>query len=86
MPIRVTRTETVMVAGTSQAEGSHWLIVHHSAIVSAEAHVPEPGWRWPMPKNVAIIQEGRDLGAVEKDVMVSGATILAYNPLQSNRL
>jgi hypothetical protein len=61
-----------MAAGTNQPDGSQWLAVHQSAIVTAEAHVPEPGCKYPMPKNVAINQEERDLGAVEKAVMVGG--------------
>ena len=51
------------------------LAAHQSAIVTAEAHVPEPGWRCPMPKKVAISHESRDLGAEESDVMVLSETI-----------
>jgi hypothetical protein len=50
--------------GTSQADGIQQLATHQSAIVTAEAQVPEPGWRCPMPKKVAMSQETRDLGAV----------------------
>lgn len=49
--------------------------------MTAEAHVPDPGCKCPMPKNVAISQEKRDLGAVERDVMVKRDD-LAYNALR----
>jgi hypothetical protein len=52
------------------------LAAHQRAIVTAEAQVPEPGCKCPMPKNVAISQERRDLGAVASDVMRNK---LAYN-------
>src|SRR6476646_11445028 len=67
IPISVTSTETAVATGTSQADEIQRLAAHQTAIVTADAQVPEPGWRCPMPKNVAISQERRDLGAVESD-------------------
>src|SRR3954465_6040602 len=60
MPIRVTSTETAIAAGMSHVDGSHMLATHHSAIVTAEAHVPDPGCKCPMPKKVAMSQESRE--------------------------
>jgi hypothetical protein len=75
MPTSAISTDTAMAAGTSHAGGIQRLAAHQSAIVTADAHVPEPGWRYPMPTNVAISQERRDLEEVESDVMVSSGTI-----------
>jgi hypothetical protein len=68
--MRVTSTETAIAAAASHVDGSHMLAAHHSAIVTADAHVPEPGCKWPMPKKVAISQERRDLGAVFGDEVI----------------
>src|ERR1700704_374842 len=68
MPISVRSPETAIETGTSEAIGSHLLAAHQRATVMAEAHVPEPGCRCPIPKKVAIIHERRDLEA-ESDVM-----------------
>jgi hypothetical protein len=46
------------------------LATHQSAIVTAEAQVPDPGCKWPMPKKVAMSQETRDLGAVFGDELI----------------
>jgi hypothetical protein len=71
--MRVTSAEIATAVGTSQADGSQLLAAHQRAIVTAEAQVPEPGCRYPIPKKVAIIQERRDLGAVFGDrIMVVG--------------
>jgi hypothetical protein len=45
---------------TNHASGSHNPTAHQSARVAADAQVPEPGWRWPMPKKVAISQGRRE--------------------------
>src|ERR1700731_241909 len=78
MPIKVTSVATTMAAGTSQADGSQWFAAHQSPIVTAEAQVPEPGCKCPIPKKVAISQDRRDLGTAESDVMAC-ATILTYS-------
>jgi hypothetical protein len=78
MPIRVTSTEIAIAAGTIHAEGIRRPAAHQIAIVTAEAHVPEPGCKCPMPKNVAISQERRDLGAVVEDVIFPDESYLAF--------
>ena len=70
MPIRVTSTEMAIAAGTTHADGSHKPAAHQSASVAADAHVPEPGWRCPIPKNVAMVQETRDLGIIGDEVIM----------------
>jgi hypothetical protein len=69
MPIRVTRTEMAIATGTTHADGSHKPAAHQSASVAADAQVPEPGWRCPTPKNVAMVQERRDLEVTIEDSM-----------------
>jgi hypothetical protein len=54
----------------SHIDGSQQLAAHQSAIVTAEAHVPDPGCKCPMPKKVAITQESRDLGAAGDEVIM----------------
>jgi len=78
MPMSVTSTETAIAAGTFQADGIHRLAAHQSKTVTAAAHVPEPGCKWPMPKKVAISQEGRDLGAVFVNASYSSGANLPY--------
>src|SRR6185312_4571516 len=81
MPIRVTSTETATAAGTCHPEGSHKPAAHQSAIVAADAQVPEPGWRCPMPKKVAMRQERRDCGEI-----TGGALIILEQPTLQKRI
>jgi hypothetical protein len=60
-----------IAAGTTHADGSHKPAVHQSASVAADAQVPEPGWRCPTPKNVAMVQEMRDLGVTTGDEVIN---------------
>src|SRR5690349_12950290 len=69
IPITVTATEITSAERVSHAAGIQWPAPHHSKTVTAAAHVPDPGCKWPMPKNVAISQERRDLGVLVGDVI-----------------
>src|ERR1051326_3302688 len=60
IPISVTSTEIAIAVGIIQAEGISSPAAHQIAIVTAAAHVPEPGCKCPMPKKVAISQEVRE--------------------------
>ena len=67
--------------GVSKDVCSQWPAVHHSNTVTAEAQVPDPGCKCPMPKKVAISQERRDLGMLDCDAMHFAAFKLSYNAL-----
>ena len=64
IPSTVITIETRIAVGSSQLGAISRAAAHHTRIVIAEAHVPDPGCRWPMPKKVAIIHEKRDLPTV----------------------
>src|SRR6478609_244473 len=70
IPITVTTKEITSAERVSHAAGSQWPAPHQSKTVTAAAHVPEPGCKWPMPKKVAISQERRDLGGPVEDGVI----------------
>src|ERR1700744_537653 len=69
MPARVIAIEASKATQICHCDGIQLHAHHQSNTVTAEAHVPEPGCRWPMPKKVAMSQERRDL-EVEIDVIL----------------
>src|SRR5579884_771868 len=56
IPIAVAMMASAMAAKVWEGAGIHRQRIHQSRTVARDAHVPGPGFRRPMPKNVATTQ------------------------------
>jgi hypothetical protein len=72
MPTSTTVNARRTAVKACECGGRKWATIAQSKVVAADAHVPGPGFMWPIPKKVAIddaqpgapFKKGRELSSI----------------------